>query len=291
MTDTVAATTSAAIVPGVRGQPAKISFRGITKEFVSQAGGRPVKALDGLSLDIAEKDFVCLIGPSGCGKSTLLNLVGGFERATSGEVLLDGAGIAGPGPDRGVVFQEGALFPWLNVLNNVCYGPKRLGVPRERYLADAHAILDEVGLLSFAQHLPAELSGGMRQRVAIARALINRPQVLLMDEPFGALDPQTRVLMQEMLLRIWEHDNRTVLFITHDVEEALFLGTRVVVMSSRPGRVLKDVRADLPRPRDFSVLRNPEFVEMKAELFALVREQTIAAAADSSSRASGARAR
>jgi NitT/TauT family transport system ATP-binding protein/sulfonate transport system ATP-binding protein len=289
MTDAVAATTSAAVVPGVHEQPAKISFRSITKEFVSQAGGRPIKALDGLSLDIAEKDFVCLIGPSGCGKSTLLNLVGGFEQATSGEVLLDGAGIAGPGPDRGVVFQEGALFPWLNVLNNVCYGPKRLGVPRERYLAEAQAILEEVGLLPFAQHLPAELSGGMRQRVAIARALINRPPVLLMDEPFGALDPQTRVLMQEMLLRIWEHDNRTVLFITHDVEEALFLGTRVVVMSSRPGRVLRDVRADLPRPRDFSVLRHPDFVEMKAELFALVREQTIAAAAVSSGRASAVR--
>jgi ABC-type nitrate/sulfonate/bicarbonate transport system ATPase subunit len=195
--------------------------------------------------------------------------------------LLDGVNITGPGPDRGVVFQEGALFPWLSVLDNVCYGPKRLKVPRERYLAEAHAILEEVGLSAFAQHLPAELSGGMRQRVAIARALMNHPPVLLMDEPFGALDPQTRVLMQETLLQIWEHDNRTVLFITHDVEEALFLGSRVVVMSSRPGRVLEDVRADLPRPRDFSVLGHPEFVKVKAELFALVREQAIAAAADS----------
>ena len=264
--------------------PAKISFRNITKEFVPQSGGAAMKAIDGLSLDIAEKDFVCLIGPSGCGKSTLLNLIAGFEQATSGEVLLDGVGISGPGADRGVVFQEGALFPWLSVLDNVCYGPRRLGVPRERYLADAHAMLDEVGLSAFAKHLPAELSGGMRQRVAIARALINRPPVLLMDEPFGALDPQTRVLMQEMLLKIWEHDNRTVLFITHDVEEALFLGTRVVVMSSRPGRVLEDVRADLPRPRDYSVLSHPDFVRIKGELFALVREQTIAAAADAASR-------
>jgi len=281
MTGAVAADARVRTVPHSNDRPAKISFRNITKEFVSQAGGPAMKAIDGLSLDIAEKDFVCLIGPSGCGKSTLLNLIAGFETATSGEVLLDGVGIKGPGPDRGVVFQEGALFPWLNVLDNVCYGPKRLAVPRERYLAEAHAILEQVGLSAFAQHLPAELSGGMRQRVAIARALINRPPVLLMDEPFGALDPQTRVLMQEMLLQIWERDNRTVLFITHDVEEALFLGSRVVVMSSRPGRVLEDVRADLPHPRDFSVLGHPEFVKVKAELFALVREQAIAAAADS----------
>jgi ABC-type nitrate/sulfonate/bicarbonate transport system ATPase subunit len=281
MTGVVAANAPVITMPRSNDQPAKISFRNITKEFVSQAGGPAMKAIDGLSLDIEEKDFVCLIGPSGCGKSTLLNLIAGFEKATSGDVLLDGVNITGPGPDRGVVFQEGALFPWLSVLDNVCYGPKRLGVPRERYLAEAHAILEEVGLLAFAQHLPAELSGGMRQRVAIGRALINHPPVLLMDEPFAALDPQTRVLMQEMLLQIWEHDNRTVLFITHDVEEALFLGSRVVVMSSRPGRVLEDVRADLPRPRDFSVLAHPEFVKVKAELFALVREQTIAAAADS----------
>jgi ABC-type nitrate/sulfonate/bicarbonate transport system ATPase subunit len=275
-------TTSAPVIttPRSNDQSAKISFRNITKEFMSQSGGPAMKAIDGLSLDIAEKDFVCLIGPSGCGKSTLLNLIAGFEQATSGDVLLDGVNITGPGPDRGVVFQEGALFPWLSVLDNVCYGPKRLKVPRARYLVEAHAILEEVGLSAFVQHLPAELSGGMRQRVAIARALINRPPVLLMDEPFGALDPQTRVLMQEMLLQIWEHDNRTVLFITHDVEEALFLGSRVVVMSSRPGRVLVDVRADLPRPRDFSVLGHPEFVKVKAELFALVREQTIAATAD-----------
>jgi ABC-type nitrate/sulfonate/bicarbonate transport system ATPase subunit len=268
-------------MPRANDRPAKISFRNITKEFVSQAGGPAMKAVDRLSLDIAEKDFVCLIGPSGCGKSTLLNLIAGFEKATSGEVLLDGVVISGPGPDRGVVFQEGALFPWLNVLDNVCYGPRRLKVPRERYLAEAHDILEQVGLSAFAQHLPSELSGGMRQRVAIARALINRPPVLLMDEPFGALDPQTRVLMQEMLLQIWEHDNRTVLFITHDVEEALFLGSRVIVMSSRPGHLLEDVRADLPRPRDFSVLKEPEFVKIKADLFALVRAQTIAAAADS----------
>ncbi|MBS0529657.1 MAG: ABC transporter ATP-binding protein [Proteobacteria bacterium] len=272
-------------MPRSNDRPAKISFRNITKEFVSKARGTSTKALNGLSLDIAEKDFVCLIGPSGCGKSTLLNLIGGFEHATSGDVLLDGVRVTAPGPDRGVVFQEGALFPWLNVLDNVCFGPRRLGLPRERYLEEAHAILEEVGLLPFARHLPAELSGGMRQRVAIARALINHPPVLLMDEPFAALDPQTRVLMQEMLLRIWEHDNRTVLFITHDVEEALFLGTRVVVMSSRPGRILKDVRAELPRPRDFSVFGHPEFVKVKAELFALVREQTIAAAADASGNA------
>jgi ABC-type nitrate/sulfonate/bicarbonate transport system ATPase subunit len=278
MTGAVRADAPANVVPQ---RTTKISFCNITKDFVSQAGGSSMKAIDHLSLDIAEKDFVCLIGPSGCGKSTLLNLIAGFEQPTTGEVLLDGIEIQSPGPDRGVVFQEGALFPWLNVLDNVCFGPKRLKVQRERYLRDAHSILEDVGLSAFAQHLPSELSGGMRQRVAIARALINRPPVLLMDEPFAALDPQTRVLMQEMLLQIWEHDNRTVFFITHDVEEALFLGTRVVVMSSRPGRVLEDIRADLPRPRDYSVLKEPAFVKIKAELFALVRQQTIAAAADS----------
>lgn len=257
----------------------KIRFRDITKEFVPHAGGAPVKAIDGLSLDIEEKDFVCMIGPSGCGKSTLLNLVAGFEAATSGTVMLDGRPITSPGPDRGVVFQEGALFPWLSVLDNVCFGPRRLGRSRDSYLQEAQAILEQVGLSSFAHHLPSELSGGMRQRVAIARALINRPPVLLMDEPFAALDPQTRVLMQEMLLQIWERDNRTLLFITHDVEEALFLGSRVVVMSSRPGRMLQDVRAELPRPRDYSVRSDPEFVKVKAELFAVVREQTIGAAA------------
>lgn len=262
-------------------EQAKISLRNVSKQYVSRAGGLPTNAIERLSLDIREADFVCLIGPSGCGKSTILNLIAGFESATSGEVLLDGVPIKGPGPDRGVVFQDGALFPWLSVLDNVCYGPRRLGIARERYLAEAHDILDQVGLRSFVHHLPAELSGGMKQRLAIARALINRPPVLLMDEPFGALDPQTRVLMQEMLFKIWERDNRTVLFITHDVEEALFLGTRVVVMSSRPGRVLEDVRADLPRPRDFSLLMHPEFVKVKAQLFALVREQTIAATADS----------
>ena len=281
MTGALAASAAVGAISRPNDRPAKISFRNITKAFPSRAGGPDMKAIDGLSLDIAEKDFVCLIGPSGCGKSTLLNLIAGFESATSGDVMLDGVNITGPGPDRGVVFQDGALFPWLNVLDNVCFGPKRLGVPRERYIPEAHAILEQVGLAAFAQYLPAELSGGMRQRVAIARALINRPPVLLMAEPFGALDPQTRVLMQEMLLQIWEHDNRTVLFITHDVEEALFLGNRVVVMSSRPGRVLRDVRSELPHPRDFSVLTHPEFVRVKAELFALVREQTIAAAADS----------
>jgi len=259
---------------------AKISFRDITKEFVPHAGGVPMKAIDGLSLDIEEKDFVCLIGPSGCGKSTLLNLLAGFEAATSGTVTLDGRPITGPGPDRGVVFQEGALFPWLSVLDNVCFGPRRLGLSRDSYLQEAQAILEQVGLSAFAHHLPSELSGGMRQRVAIARALINRPPVLLMDEPFAALDPQTRVLMQEMLLQIWERDNRTLLFITHDVEEALFLGSRVIVMSSRPGRVLRDVRAELPRPRDYSVRAHPGFVKVKAELFAVVREQTIVAAAE-----------
>jgi NitT/TauT family transport system ATP-binding protein len=264
MTDitTARSTTS----PHAGDRPAKVSFRNITKEFVSQAGGPAMQAIDGLSLDIAEKDFVCLIGPSGCGKSTLLNMIAGFEKPSSGEVLLDGVGITGPGADRGVVFQEGALFPWLNVFDNVCYGPRRLGVPGERYLADAHAILDEVGLSAFAKHLPAELSGGMRQRVAIARALINRPPVLLMDEPFGALDPTTRLHMQQLLVDLWKEAQATVFFVTHSIEEAIYLGDRVYVFSSSPGTIIREMVVPPPTHPPKEMLREPSFVERVCEI-------------------------
>jgi len=216
---------------------------------MSQAGGPAMKAIDHLSLDIAEKDFVCLIGPSGCGKSTLLNLIAGFEQPTEGEVLLDGARIGGPGPDRGVVFQEGALFPWLSVLDNVCYGPRRLNVSKERYLRDAHAILEQVGLSAFTKHLPSELSGGMRQRVAIARAFAQEADVLLMDEPFGALDAMTRDLLHAELERLWADRNLSVVFVTHNVREAARLADRVVLLSSRPGRVVDEFKVDIDRPR------------------------------------------
>ena len=256
----------------------KIVFRKVSKTFVPKRGGEAVLALDDVTLQIQDKAFVCLVGPSGCGKSTLLNLLAGFELPDTGEVLLQGAPIRAPGPDRGMVFQENALFPWLTVMGNVCYGPQRRGIPRNEYVPAAEAILRQVGLHRFTESYPNELSGGMRQRVAIARALVNKPQVLLLDEPFGALDAQTRALMQEMLLDVWEREHRTVVFVTHDVEEAVFMADRVVVMSRRPGRVLADIAVTLPRPRDYEVLTTSEFASIKREVLHLVREEALALA-------------
>jgi len=256
----------------------KIVFRKVSKTFVPKRGGEAVLALDDVTLQIQDKAFVCLVGPSGCGKSTLLNLLAGFELPDTGEVLLQEVPIRTPGPDRGMVFQENALFPWLTVMGNVCYGPQRRGIPRNEYVPAAEAILRQVGLRRFTDSYPNELSGGMRQRVAIARALVNKPQVLLLDEPFGALDAQTRALMQEMLLDVWEREHRTVVFVTHDVEEAVFMADRVVVMSRRPGRVLADIAVTLPRPRDYEVLTTSEFASIKREVLHLVREEALARA-------------
>ena len=256
----------------------KIVFRKVSKTFVPKRGGEAVLALDDVTLQIQDKAFVCLVGPSGCGKSTLLNLLAGFELPDTGEVLLQEVPIRTPGPDRGMVFQENALFPWLTVIGNVCYGPQRRGIHRSEYVPAAEAILRQVGLRRFTDSYPNELSGGMRQRVAIARALVNKPQVLLLDEPFGALDAQTRALMQEMLLDVWEREHRTVVFVTHDVEEAVFMADRVVVMSRRPGRVLADIAVTLPRPRDYEVLTTSEFASIKREVLHLVREEALALA-------------
>ena len=257
---------------------AKIVFRNVSKTFIPKRGGEPVLALHDITLEIPDKAFVCLVGPSGCGKSTLLNLLAGFELPDAGEVLLHGAPIQKPGPDRGMVFQENALFPWLTVMGNVCYGPQRRGIHRNEYVLAANAIVRQVGLSRFVNGYPNELSGGMRQRVAIARALVNKPEVLLLDEPFGALDAQTRALMQEMLLDVWDREHRTVLFVTHDVEEAVFMADRVVVMSRRPGRVLADIAVPLRRPRDYEVLTTPEFASIKRDILHLVREEALAIA-------------
>jgi len=270
---------------GVIGEPnvratAKIVFKDVSKRFVPKRGGTAVLAVDDVSLEVRDKAFVCLVGPSGCGKSTLLNLLAGFEIPDTGQVLLDGAPIAGPGPDRGMVFQENALFPWLTVLGNVCYGPQRRGQSPGEYLPAAKAILQQVGLGRFLENYPNELSGGMRQRVAIARALVNKPSVLLLDEPFGALDAQTRVTMQELLRDVWEREHRTVLFVTHDVDEAIFMADRVVVMSRRPGRILADIEIGLPRPREYEVLTAPEFTAIKRSVLHLVRQEALAIAAD-----------
>lgn len=261
-------------------KPSKIVFDRVAKQFQLARGGPPLTALDGLSLAIEDRSFVCLVGPSGCGKSTLLNLVAGFETPSRGSVTLEGQAISAPGPDRGMVFQEAALFPWLTVMGNVCYGPQRRGIQRSIYRPAAEALLEEVGLHRFFDSYPRELSGGMRQRVAIARALVNEPKVLLLDEPFGALDAQTRSLMQELLLKIWDQRQRTVLFVTHDVDEAVFMADRVIVMSRPPGRILADVNVDLPRPRTFEILTGSKFATIKRDVLALVRQEARAVAGE-----------
>jgi ABC-type nitrate/sulfonate/bicarbonate transport system ATPase subunit len=248
-----------------------LQIRGVERRFAGASGG--TLALQATDLAVAENDFVTILGPSGCGKSTLLRIVAGLDQPTAGQVLLDGQRIGGPGADRGMVFQSYTLFPWLNVLDNVCFGLRERGLPRAQQLEIAHGFIAKVGLAGFEAHYPKQLSGGMQQRTAIARALANGPRMLLMDEPFGALDHQTRELMQELLLGIWEAERKTVLFVTHDIDEAVFMASRVVVMSARPGRIKLDRTVDLPHPRHYSVKTTPGFAALKAELTESVREE------------------
>jgi ABC-type nitrate/sulfonate/bicarbonate transport system ATPase subunit len=236
-------------------------------------------ALQATDLDVAENDFVTILGPSGCGKSTLLRIVAGLDTQTAGEALLDGQRITGPGADRGMVFQSYTLFPWLTVQDNVCFGLRERGLPRAEQVATAQGYLDKVGLKGFEQHFPKQLSGGMQQRTALARALANKPRMLLMDEPFGALDHQTRELMQELLLGIWEAERTTVLFVTHDIDEAIFMGSRVMVMSARPGRIKLDRAVNLPHPRHYAMKTTPAFSALKAELTEALRTEVMAAQA------------
>ncbi len=250
----------------------------VSKEFVKR--GRRVEALQSIDLTIQPNEFAAVLGPSGCGKSTLLNMIAGFDRPTRGTVLFDGAPVGGPDPRRAVVFQEPALFPWYTVLDNVTFGPKTRRVPVAAYRAKVDRYLEQVGLTGFESHYPAELSGGMKQRVGIARVLVMEPEVLLMDEPFGSLDAQTRSLMQELLLSVWERDHPTVLFITHDVEEALLLADTVSVMTARPGRIKKRLAVDLPRPRTIETTMSPLFNELKREVLALIRDESRRAAAE-----------
>jgi NitT/TauT family transport system ATP-binding protein len=249
-----------------------IEIEGVRKEFVK--GERRVLAIEDFSLNVAEREFVAILGPSGCGKSTLLNMVAGFDSPTRGLVRVDGKEIAQPSPQRGVVFQEPALFPWFSVMENVVFGPKTQGQKAADYRPRAAQIIEQVGLRGFEASYPAELSGGMRQRVGIARVLIMQPKVLLMDEPFGSLDAQTRMLMQELLLRVWERHHQTVLFITHDIEEALLLADRVCVMTARPGRIKKNIDVRIPRPRAIEVTTSPEFNALRREVLALIREES-----------------
>jgi ABC-type nitrate/sulfonate/bicarbonate transport system ATPase subunit len=259
--------------------PSIIEVNGLSKTFTKR--GASVTALDQISLTVRPKEFVAVLGPSGCGKSTLLNVIAGFENPTAGKAFFKGEQIAAPGPSRAVVFQEPALFPWLNVLENVTFGPRIQGKPSSDYEKTALRILEQVGLERFVRHYPAELSGGMRQRVGIARVLLLEPEVLLMDEPFGALDAQTRTLMQELLLQVWERYHQTVLFITHDIEEALLLAETIYVMTARPGRIKKTISVDLPRPRPNEITTSPEFNEFKREILRLIREEAIEAAGQS----------
>jgi ABC-type nitrate/sulfonate/bicarbonate transport system ATPase subunit len=258
-----------AVESTTRKQP-RIVVRALRKRFSDIARHEEVIALDGLDLAIAADEFLTILGPSGCGKTTLLNIVAGFEQASSGDLRLDDVPIRGPGPDRGVVFQEYALFPWLTVEQNIEFGLRERRVRKAERRARVHRLIASVGLAGFEKRYPQELSGGMRQRVALGRVLVNDPKILLMDEPFAALDAQTRTLMQEELLRVWSRDRRTALFITHNIEEALLLGDRVVVMTARPGRIKEIVAVDLPRPRDVT---SPDFNAMRRRVSALLENE------------------
>jgi NitT/TauT family transport system ATP-binding protein len=253
----------------------KLAIEGVGRVFPGVRGGAPTQALQPTSLQVADNDFITILGPSGCGKSTLLRIVAGLDAPTSGQVLLDGAAVAGPGADRGMVFQSYTLFPWLTIRENICFGLRERNVNRAEQDERAAYWLAKVGLTGFEHHYPKQLSGGMQQRTAIARALANDPKILLLDEPFGALDNQTRSLMQELLLAIWETDRKTILFVTHDIEEAIFMANRVVVMSARPGRIKADVPVMLPHPRHYTVKTTPEFSALKAMLTEEIRVEAL----------------
>jgi NitT/TauT family transport system ATP-binding protein len=249
----------------------KIVASGVVKQYAIDRTGQVVVALERMDLRVRDREFLCIVGPSGCGKSTFLQLVAGLEPLTRGSILMDGREISGPGADRGMVFQSHALFPWRTVLENIEFGLECKRMPRRdrRQLAMRYARM--VGLQGFEQSFPSELSGGMRQRVGIARALANEPEVLLMDEPFGSLDAQTRELMQQDILDIWRVSGRTIIFVTHSVQEAVFLGDRIAVMTARPGRIKAMIDVDLPHPRDvtsadFGRLMRPVYGALKEEV-------------------------
>ncbi len=245
-----------------------IEVKGLGKTFIKDK--REVVAIEGFDLDIKEGEFVCLLGPSGCGKTTVLRIIAGLESKTSGKVLVQGKEVGVSSQRVGMVFQEFALFPWRNSKKNVEFGLEVRGVPEDKRSQVADKYLDLVGLSGFADSHPHELSGGMKQRVAIARALANEPEVLLMDEPFGSLDAQTRNLMQKELLRIWAATSKTVLFVTHSVDEAVFLADRIVVMTARPGKVREIIEVGLPRPRDRT---SPEFIAVRGKVLAELDEE------------------
>jgi ABC-type nitrate/sulfonate/bicarbonate transport system ATPase subunit len=248
-----------------------LRIEAVSRVFPGVRGGAPTRALERTDLEVDDNDFICILGPSGCGKSTLLRIVAGLDRPTTGRVLLDGQAVERPGPDRGMVFQSYTLFPWLTVQENVLFGSRaKPEVARE--------LIFRMGLRGFENHYPKMLSGGMQQRTALARALANDPKILLLDEPFGALDNQTRALMQELLLGIWEADRKTVLFVTHDIDEAIFMANRVAVMSARPGRIKSELRIELAHPRHYTMKTSPGFSRYKADLTEQIRVEAMKAA-------------
>ena len=266
MADVVALKRPVAPVPVAEAADAILRIEAVGKRFMSNGG--EIEALRAVNLTIRRGEFICLIGASGCGKSTLLRAVGGFETPSEGKVLMNGRPVTGPGPDRGMVFQDYGLFPWLTVKRNIGFGPAARGVKRDEVDRIAERFIGMIGLDRFADAYPHQLSGGMKQRVAIARVLANDAAVLLMDEPFGALDAMTREHLQSELLTLWQATGLTVLFVTHAIEEAILLADRVVVMSPGPGRVTADVRIDLPRPRD---VVSPAFNAMRREVSDLLQ--------------------
>jgi NitT/TauT family transport system ATP-binding protein len=251
-----------------------LEVQGLTKVYRSQQG--ETTALSNVSFKTHRREFVCVIGPSGCGKSTLIRILAGLEGYSGGQVLLDGKPVTGPGRDRGMVFQGYTLFPWLTVRKNVMFGLEMNGLPHDEAAREADLWLELVGLEKFAKAYPHQLSGGMKQRVAIARALVNQPRILLMDEPFGALDAQTRCKMQSHLLDIWRNVDVTILFITHDLDEAIYLADRILVLKANPGEVQELIEVPVPRPRNADQLFSPEFIATKARLEALIHPQEAA---------------
>lgn len=252
----------------------QLTVKGVTKTFTTARGS--TQALLPIDFSVQENDFVTILGPSGCGKSTLLRIVAGLDYPSQGTVLLDGRQVEGPGADRGMVFQSYTLFPWLTIEQNIRFGLRERGMSEAEQKERSDFFIARVGLKGFEHHFPKQLSGGMQQRTAIARALANDPKILLLDEPFGALDNQTRVLMQELLLGIWESARKTVLFVTHDIDEAIFMANRVAVFSARPGRIKSELTVDFPHPRHYTLKTSPEFMDIKARLTEEIRVEALA---------------
>lgn len=255
----------------------KLEIVGVTKDYSGARGGT-VRALDNVSVDVDAGEFVSLLGPSGCGKSTLLAMIAGFEKVTAGAIRLDGRAVNGPGPERGLVFQDYALFPWKTLIDNVMYGPSKRGLPREECRRIAQRYISLVGLSGFENHFPHQLSGGMRQRCALARSVANNPEILLMDEPLAAIDALTRNTLQEEILKVCEprdgHPRKTAIYVTHSIEEAIFLSDRIVLMSPRPGRVIETLTVDLPEPRSDETRQLPAFHELSKQIWQTLKIYT-----------------